>query len=95
MITKQVKRPFFIGSRRVVSVRDYDVKRAVELGTSMRIECQGESMTVPLTQLQQAQGTGRILTSKINPNQTYQLVDFDWKPNDPLNQLTFFIGRTQ
>ena len=63
-----------------VSVRDYIYKKALRKKYSLGIIHGKEFMIIPYGQLKKAREyTQKLFMSKFN-NQTYKLVDFNWKP---------------
>ena len=63
-----------------VSVRDYIYKKALRKKDSLGIIHGKEFMIIPYGQLKKAREyTEKLFMSKFN-NQTYKLVDFNWKP---------------
>ena len=63
-----------------VSVRDYIYKKALRKKDSLGIIHGKEFMIIPYGQLKKAREyTKKLFMSKFN-NQTYKLVDFNWKP---------------
>ena len=63
-----------------VSVRDYIYKKALRKKDSLGIIHGKEFMIIPYGQLKKAREyTQKLFMSKFN-NQTYKLVDFNWKP---------------
>ena len=68
-----------------VSVRDYIYKKALRKKDSLGIIHGKEFMIIPYGQLKKAREyTQKLFMSKFN-NQTYKLVDFNWKPYKETN----------
>ncbi len=79
MKTKKVKK---LWKGTLVSVRDYEIKSAIEAG-GMRIEFNDEVMELTVDQLKILKPNGQSHMSKFKGQ--YQLVDITWKPltHDP------------
>jgi hypothetical protein len=64
------------------SIRDFIVQRAIEKNRPLEVylEGTGERMVIPVEKLKKGKVSKEVFISKINSNQTYKLIDFEWKP---------------
>jgi hypothetical protein len=64
------------------SIRDFIVQRAIEKNRPLEVYLEGteERMIIPVEQLKKGKVSKEVFVSKINSNQTYKLIDFEWKP---------------
>ena len=79
MLTKKVKK---LWQGKFVSIRDYELKKAVSLG-GLRIEHGGQAMELLPDQLRLYKPKGAVHQSNFGGQ--YQLADIEWKPatHDP------------
>jgi hypothetical protein len=69
----------------LASIRDYLVIEAINNGLTLRILYEDSYMDLTPEELREGlQLTERSFKSKFN-NKKYQLIDFHWKPDTPLN----------
>lgn len=78
------------------SLRDYQLKEAIEQGKGIKIVCNKEYIIIPWEELGKHFTNDEVFISKHNPLQRYKLVDFDWKQFRPhkVEQLQFDITQT-
>jgi hypothetical protein len=68
-----------------VSVKDYEVKKAMDKGEDLTIILGSEQMTVPHTMLASGYKNSKPMKSK-HGTEPYYLVDYPWRPDKPTNQ---------
>lgn len=75
--------------KRMASVRDYLVDDCIKNKEGFIIECEGKKMTIPFEKLDkikfQIQKTK--FPSKYNPDQSYELYDFVFTPDDEIKPI--------
>jgi hypothetical protein len=64
------------------SIRDFIVQKAIENNKPLEVYCEAtkETMIIPVEQLKKGKVNKEVFISKVNSNQTYKLIDFEWKP---------------
>jgi hypothetical protein len=69
------------------SIRDFIVQKAIEKSRPLEVYCEAtkETMIIPVEQLKKGKVNKEVFISKVNSNQTYKLIDFEWKPIKQLN----------
>jgi hypothetical protein len=64
------------------SIRDFIVQKAIEKNRPLDVYCEAtkEIMIIPVEQLKKGKVNKEVFVSKVNSNQKYRLIDFEWKP---------------
>jgi len=78
MIEVEVKK---LWKGHLISLRDYTVNHGIKKG-GITVICNNEKMFLSPEMLKTGSEQTKQVKSKYKPGQTYNLVDFRWKPDD-------------
>ena len=88
MINKKVKK---LWQGRMLSVRDYEVAKAIEKG-GLRLTHNGKTMILSPDELRNLKPTSKLFLSRTN-GRDYRLVDITWKPLTENPDQTQLFGK--
>lgn len=71
-----------------MSVRDYQLKECLKRNEDLTIKFQDKSMFIPHDKVKNYTRSGVVIPAQYGKNPTYELLDFDWKPDN--KQLNLF-----
>lgn len=76
-----------------VSIRGYLVRKAIKDKQPILVKNNNKKMLLSVDALQRGKIITRNIKSKFPPYKTYDLIDYEWKPNDKSTPDLFNVGK--